>query len=353
MRHIVRALSILPAAMLTASVLFATGLSAQVVAVKSSKESGFGFMFRHLETCYVILPSHVAADERRITVLTAAPVANAEARIETPFWEGLDLAIGPLRGTAVEQCTDTIASLGGSARPEVGGKLELVRLRPSGEVERVPMRFATTSFLTLEAEITTDSDELYQGTSGAMLFQDDAPVGMAVVSTSPKRGTFVRIEQISANISLWLNRRSGVFSSEPEAETTDTKGLPFEVVSSLIEPVSPQYSATNLRGPGQYIFKPSRANRITLLVTADGDIALSRVRVQSNPDAGYALPRGLRVEVSTAGPDDVGRDFLKGEMATDGTFDVRRSPSRARWVFVTIDSAWSAGPIAVEEVVLE
>lgn len=310
-------------------------------------------MFRHMDTCYVVLPAHVAGGDRRITVLTAAPVANAEARIETPFWEGLDLAIGPLRGTAIAQCTETLDSLGSSARPEIGGKLELVRLRPSGEVERVPMRYATTSFLTLEAEITTSGDEFYQGTSGAMLFQDDAPVGMAVVSSTPKLGTFVRIEQISANIALWLNRRSGVFTSPLEAETTGSAGLPFEVISSQIEPISPEFSSTNLRGPGQFIFDPSRANRITLLVTAEGDIALSRVLVQSNPDAGYALPRGIRVEISTAGPDDVGRDFLKGEMATDGTFDGRRSSSRARWVFVTIDSAWSDGPIAIDEIVLE
>lgn len=324
-----------------------------MVAVKSSKETGFGFMFQYMNTCYVVTPAHVAAGERRVTVLTAAPVTNAEARIETPFWTGLDLAIGPLRGAAVDQCSETLDSLAAIARPETGGKLELVRLRPSGEVERIPMRFVTTSFLTLEAEITASEPELYQGTSGAMLFQDDLPVGMVVSSTTAKLGTFVRIEQIAANIRLWLDRRGGVFSAPPETSSTASTELPFEVISSQIEPISPEFSSINLRGPGSFIFAPSRENRITLQILGDGKIALSRVIVRSDPDAGYALPRGIRVEVSTQGPNGRARSFLKGEMASDGTFDERRSPWGAQWVFITIESAWSDGPIAVEEIILE
>lgn len=339
--------------MLAASLGFASPVAAQVVAIKATDQNGHGFMLRHNGTCYVILPAHVAGKARRVTVLTATPVANAEAMIEQPFWPGLDLAIGPMRGAAADQCTETLASLDGMASPEAGGNLDLVRLRASGEVERLSMRYTSSAFLTLEAEMLKAGEEFFQGTSGAFLFQNDKPVGMVIETPAPTMGRFIRIEHIKANAQLWLDRRSGTFASAAAATLPQGEGIAFEVMSATQAPVSPDQSPSNLAGAGAYVFAPQGVNRVVLRINGGTSTDLRKVILTSNPEAGYALPRNVQIEVSTRKDGASPRGFFKGEMAPDGLLEARHPGTYASWVILTFTSAWSDGPVGVEDIHLE
>ena len=344
--------------MLAACLGIASPIAAQVVAIRSADRTGHGFMLRHGGTCYVILPAHVAGNSRRVTVLTATPVVNAEATVERPFWEGLDLAIGALRGAAEDRCQATLADLGGSASPVDGGKLELVRLRDSGEVDRIAMRYASSAFLTLEAEITSSDEEFFQGTSGAFLFEDDRPVGMVTKTHPPTLGSFIRIEHIRANVQIWLERRAGGLAANrpaPGAATQDSggAGYTFEVVSADLPPLSPDLSPSNLTGEGAYVFDPAGRNRIVLRLTGTEAVNLRRVILRSDPDGGYALPKEIGVQVSTRADGSSPRAFLSGQTGADGIFDVRHSGTFANWVIITISSAWTGGPVGIEDIRLE
>lgn len=183
---------------------------AQAVTVQSGDEFGHGFMVRQGSTCYVLLPKHVAAGQRRVTVFSAAPVVHSGALVETPFWDGMDLAIGVVRGAIEKRCTIELSSLDISAQPESGARTQLLRLRQSGEPERVEMLVTDSQYLTLEADIADGKSELFKGTSGAFLFAENKPLGMVIEALSPTKGRFIRIEEI---YQTWRGASAAVLAS--------------------------------------------------------------------------------------------------------------------------------------------
>ena len=174
------------------------GVVAQTVNVQNGlNENGFGWMFRSGGTCYAVMPRHVAGPLPRVTLTTAAPVANGSGSVIHPFWPGLDLSIAVVRGGIEARCTETLDRLDLSRRAGRAARAELHRLDPTGEEERIAISLERRNYLTIDGEVATNNAEIYQGTSGAFAFVGEEPIGMAITSDDPKRLVLMRSEELS------------------------------------------------------------------------------------------------------------------------------------------------------------
>jgi len=328
--------------------------SAQTVTVQSGDQFGHGFMVRQASTCYVLLPKHVAAGKRRVTVFSAAPVVHSGALVETPFWDGMDLAIGVVRGAIEKRCIIDLSSLDISAQPENGARTQLLRLRQSGEPERVEMLVTDSQYLTLEAEIADGRSELFKGTSGAFLFAENKPLGMVVEALSPTAGRFIRIEEIYQNVARRVSRRAGFSVADADAPVVaadgDDIGLAFRLDGALLPPIAPDFSESNLSGSGSYVFQLTRPNRIAFQAAGDESVSLSQVRLRADIESGFAVPRDIRIDVSSSPDGQRTRPFYSGEMPSDGVLVAKAQPTRVRWVFVTVSSGWDSSQIGLDSV---
>jgi hypothetical protein len=326
---------------------------AQAVTVQSGDEFGHGFMVRQGSTCYVLLPKHVAAGQRRVTVFSAAPVVHSGALVETPFWDGMDLAIGVVRGAIEKRCTVELSSLDISAQPESGTRTQLLRLRQSGEPERIEMLVTDSQYLTLEAEIADGKSELFKGTSGAFLFAENKPLGMVIEALSPTKGRFIRIEEIYQNVARRVSRRAGFSIADADTPATtadDDAGLAFQLVSATLPPITPDRSESNLDGSGSYVFQLTRPNRMAFQAAGGKTVSLSQVRLRADTESGYAVPRDIRIDVSSSPDGQRTRPFYSGEMPSDGVLVAKAQPTRARWVFVTVASGWDSSRIGLDAI---
>lgn len=327
---------------------------AQAVTIQSGDEFGHGFMVRQGSACYVLLPRHVAAGQRRVTVFSAAPIVHSGALVETPFWDGMDLAIGVVRGAIESRCTVELSSLNVSAQPENGARTQLLRLRQSGEPERIDMLVTDSQYLTIEAEFTDGKSELFKGTSGAFLFAGNTPLGMAVKALSSTKGRFVRIEEIYQNVARRVSRRAGFSVADASAPTMTPDdadaGLAFRVVDATLPPIAPDLSESNIDGPGSYVFRLTRPNRIAFQTAEGGTVSLSQVKLLADTDSGHAVPRHIRIDVSSSPDGQRTRHFYSGEMPPDGILLAKAQPTLARWVFVTISSGWDSSQIGLDSI---
>ncbi len=336
----------------------ATATQAQTVAVEGGGGHGHGLMIRNGASCYLLTPSHVVGSSPRAAARTAAPVEPGQAFMERPFWSGMDLAIGVMRGVLEGRCLLQLRDLAGETRLEAGGDMELVSLRGSGEPERRPMRISQSGYLTLEAEFTRPGDDVFEGVSGSFLFMGQRPVGMAIEATGPNSARFIRIEEIHAAAARWINRRGAVFAaaSAPAAPAApEAPGLPV-ALEFAAAPLAPEFAAANALedGPAIYVFAPKGPNRMAFRLEGAAAAPLSRVVMSTDPEAGHALPLDVAVEVSTR--EDGGgaaRFFASGRMDPEGRFDQKRSPVLARWIFVTVRSAQKDGPVRIDRIRFE
>jgi hypothetical protein len=288
-------------------------------------------------------------------VFSAAPVIHSSAIVETPFWEGMDLAIGLVRGPVEQRCVRELSEFDTSVQPEAGARAHLLRLRQSGEPERVEMLITDSQYLTLDAETADGKTELFKGNSGAFLFSGDRPIGMVIETPSPTKGHFIRIEEIFRNLERRLDRRAGFAAADqpdvPAAETSEG-ALLFRFVDATLAPVDPDQSEANLTAPGSYVFKLTRPNRIAFKVDGPKAVAVSRVTILSSADAPAGLPRDIVIEVSSNEDGSRVRPFGAGAMMADGRLDIRRQATKALWVFVTVHSGWDSPVIGVDSIVI-
>ena len=331
-----------------------TAAGAQTVSVTNGMgEKGFGWMFDHAGSCYAVMPRHVAGPFPKVTVTSAAPVANGQGTVIRPFWEGVDLALAVIRGGIEERCTETLDRLQPSRRARGAVEAQLHRLSPTGEEERIPLRITARDYLTLTGEVAGAGAEIYQGTSGAFAFAGIEPVGMAIQSDDPERAVFMRVEEIALNLGRFLQEQGTAFAQESRSEVVPAEagGIPLRLVSASAPPVAPQFGPENTLGEGLYVFAPQRLTELLYKVDGDQAVAMSQVRLSAPMKGGYALPR--RVLVMTSANPDQGR-FLQwtgGEVAADGLYDTGPMGQRnVLWLKIRILDARSDGPLAVAEV---
>ena len=330
-------------------------LPAQTVSVHSGEDQGHGFLLQHAGSCYVILPRHVAAGRRSVTVFSAAPVVHGAALMETPFWEGMDLAIGIVRGAVEKRCTRDLPALAASVQPENGAEVQLLRLRPSGEPERIDMLITNSQYLTLEAAIVDGQSELFKGTSGAFLFTGDSPVGMVTEALSPTTGRFIRIEEIYLNVKRRLERRAGLATATDAPEPVGQLApegeprLDFDLVSASLAPTHPDHSEANLATRGTYAFRLTRPNRLAFKVRGDAAVTLSRIEVRADPQSGFGIPRRILIELSNRHDGSRPRLPTSVEMGPDGMLNIAIGQS-TRWVFLTVVDGWDSSTLGLSSV---
>ncbi len=332
-----------------------TPVFSQTVTIQSGDELGHGMLLKHGSTCYVLTPKHVANNKRRVTVFSSAPVVHSGALVETPFWEGMDFAIGVVRGPVEEKCVTTLDDLSTEVTVANGRHAQLLRLLPSGDIERVVMSVMKTDYLTLDARIVDGVSELYKGTSGAFLFDGEKPIGMIVEALSATEGRFIRIEELHSNLTRRLTRKAGFQAATvpfSAAATNNDAGdiVPLEFIRASQPPIYPDYAEDNMLGDGSYVFDLPRPNRIAFKIKGHEAVPLSNVRIFSEVDGDYAIPRNIRIAVSSAPDGSRPRFFGAAEMGPDGVFDFSRAPTLARWMFITVNDAWETGAIGISAV---
>ena len=238
---------------LSALCLAANAASAEPVMLRGS-ELGQGFTFSHRGNCYVVFPQHVTSRRARLQVVAEGAVTGF-ASPRFPFWPGIDLAVGSVARDAARRCTRTIDDLEPPARAlSPSGRGNLVLVDVEGNVTRLPMRITRIDYLEFEATFeTAGNTTAIQGMSGAFLFVDDRPVGMALETTDAGGIRFMRIEELHMNLSRWLGTQRAVgFSdttaADPPAQQTDDS-LKLTVLSASA-------TATGIGRPRSWSRKP-------------------------------------------------------------------------------------------------
>ena len=189
-----------------------------------------------------------------------------------------------------------------------------------------------------------------------MLMAGERPVGMAVEMLSGTTGRFVRIEEVGMNAARWIRSRGRSFGGgpAPAPEPEPAAGLAVEVVSASALPLAPETGPGNLlTGAGAYLALPEREMRIRFRVAGEGAAPLSLVRLESDPEGEGAVPRRVRIEVSSSREPGRLRPFARGEMPLDGRVEFARAPTLVRWIDVVILGAWSDGPVRLDRVGFE
>ena len=336
---------------------YAPVAAAQTVSIQNGLgEHGFGWMFAHGGACHVVMPKHVAGPFPRVTVTTAAPVESASATMIAPFWESIDLAVGIVRGGLDERCTGELEDLEEDRRTSGINSGELLRVTPSGDLERSPLRFMDRGYLTFEGVLEGGTTEVAQGTSGAFVFVRGRPVGMAVTSSAVEGATFIRSGEILIHLRRFLSEQGGAYV-EPEAPETANetslgqRALPLVFHSSSVPPVNPRYAPENMTGPGSFIFAPAQHMRF-ILGFEDGRVeAVSQLKLISNPAEAQTMPRDVILRWSFDEVPGRFRTWTRGQVARDGIFDTGRgAPRNMRWIEIIVLDAWGGGDIAIDEV---
>ncbi|MDJ1007374.1 MAG: hypothetical protein QNJ13_06060 [Paracoccaceae bacterium] len=338
-----------------AGFLFCANLvSAQSVRIENqSGEFGFGWMFDHRGTCYVVLPEHVAGDPETdflLTLRTAAPVANGSATVIRPFWEGIDLALAVARGGIVPRCVETIDRLRAPATARRATRAQLERVLDTGEIDRTPITIQDREYLRFFAGVDTGETDIAQGTSGAFAFVGDAPIGMAIRSDDDSRAEFMRIEEIAMNVERYLSEHGTVFqtSPAPALPAPGTDGLPLLLDTSSLPPVNPAFPAEAVLGQGLFVFEASRPLELTFRIVAEASVGLSRLLVTAPTDAGYGFPRDIKVEFSPFADGSRWFGFGTFQMAADGVLDTGAiQPRNARAIRLTVLNVWGENPVAI------
>lgn len=339
-------------AMITCLLTMGSDVSAQPVAVRSG-ETGQGFLFAHGSTCYAVLPSHVAKGAFRAQVI-AEKGRSARASIRTPFWPGMDLALGILSrgGDLCEIRLDDLAGPRGSVAHKTSAVLVLVGT--DGRVERLPMEITRIGYLDIMARFASgETATARQGMSGGFLLVDGVPVGMAIDTQGGETLRFMRVEEIHMNLSRLLSTQA-VFGAAPEphpvADAPAQSGLALRLLSATAIATGPDEMVENILLPdAAYVFEPKGPAVIELVL--EDAAALAQLELLSKAASGQAVPRRVLIQVNASSEGGRWRTFWSGEMPPDGVLDTgARLATSARRLRITISSAWSPGPVRLDSV---
>lgn len=307
--------------------------------------------------CWVLMPSHLLDAFGQIEVETSpAPSVYGSGEAYPDFWEGMDFAIGVVGQAAGRTACTAELGMIMQTRKTAGAVLrgDLRFVEPGGGVTQRPMRIVDTlDHKTFVAEFEDPDDRAFQGLSGAFLFADELPVGMAIQSPDgAQRMTFIRIEELGFATRRWLAGRARAVTSaatetvaQPEEGQHELRLLDYQT-QALTPDASPENLATR-SGPYRFEF----TGRTTLVFgVGDGEaVGVSRVRIRSQADAAKPLAIRVMIDPSAAGGNP--QRFDRGEMTPTGSFDSGKKSERfARRVIVTIDSVQGSGPVQIDSV---
>lgn len=343
-------------AFLIAIFAFPTLLSAQSVRI-SAQSDGQGYMVKDNGICWVLMPRHLLDEFGFIEVETSpAPSLRGGGEAFADFWDGMDFAIGVVgQAAGTTACTaglETISQTRMTAGQVLRGDLRFVEA--GGGITQRPMRIVDTlDHKTFVAEFTDPDDRAFQGLSGAFLFSQDLPIGMAIQSPDgANRMTFIRIEEIAFATRSWLDGRARAVTTAVEENVAEVEAgqHPLELLEYQTPPLSPATSAENLAtGSGAYHFDFTGPTTLVFGVGDGSAVGVSRVRILSRGDG--AKPLGVRVMIDPSQDGGNPQRFTRGQMPPTGEYDSGERAERfARRVIITIDSVQGAGPVRIDRV---
>ncbi|AMJ50146.1 hypothetical protein [Cereibacter sphaeroides] len=330
----------------------------QTVSVRNGEgEHGFGWMFGYEGRCYVLMPKHVAGLYPKVSIMTSAPVVTSSATTIAPFWPEIDLAVG-VGGSALDsRCPARLDDLEETPQSLNAAMGYLHRLTPAGEEERTALRIGNRNYLTFDAELAGGQNTIAQGTSGAFLFVDGKPLGMAVTSNDTSRATFIRSGEILIHVRRYLSEQAGAYvPPEPDEPVTPAPAaegaLPLVFEAATMPPVNPRFAPENMLGGGQFVFSP--AARMSFVLRLEETAPVSRVVLRSTPSEGRTMPKRIILNWSLEADGRNFREWTRGEMGRDGVFDTGLlAPRNIRALQVIVLNAWSSGDIAIDSVVAQ
>lgn len=321
--------------------------------VSVNNGEGNGFLFSYRGNCYLFLPQHVHGRSLNVTIATAAPPAIGDAVVFQRFMPGADLSIAYVKPGMEQRCRDSWSDLPDRADEvlDQSGSATLIRVFPSGLVERAPMEITFRSYDHVEARPV--EGEVYQGVSGSILEAGGVVVGMAVRSKSVDHAEFLRVDEIKSRIFRLLDARaagveyarsSEAPANQPSSSCAAGSSLPILSVTCSHEPISPDYACSNLAKGGAARFPAlDKPLDIYLELETDAAVPLSSVVLGKNPEAlDAASPKAIRIEIdASSGQSRRWRRFASGDMTPLGEFAGRNgSKPFARRIKVSVDTSW-------------
>ena len=350
------------------ALLFPSVLDAQPVALKEGL--GQGLMLRHSGNCYVIFPSHVHKAGPVFNLFTPSPQAGGIATVYFRRSEP-DIAVGVVSGSAQERCTDPFSALprDSSLLLSRSRSATLERVNPQGGLERLAMRIERIAWMAATDdeqsglyqyviastdEAAGETREVYQGTSGSILYIEDTPVAMVVTAPDSKTIRALRIEEVSVPLARWLASGSFGALQEDKEVVASLGGLPFKVSEWTGRLADENLVPTGLsNGSAPFRAYPSEGVASIVIELTESDPIGVRELVLVGPASGteFAAPKKIAIDVDRTrkGPADF-QHFTTVGMTQNGPISVKMN-TLARRIRVRVLSAWVTGqPVEISGV---
>ena len=329
--------------------------SASAQPVSIDRGNGQGFVFQHRGNCYLMLPAHVHGRRMRITFSTSAPITSGDAIIFQTFAPSLDLSLAYVQTKLDDRCKSRWDDLSRNIQPFLSGatRATLVRVDPAGNEQRDGMTITSSDAFTINASVAgaASADEVYQGTSGAILLIGDTIVGMAVQSPDPHQAVFVRVDEIVARLSRLLDARQPAQTQPPNDPELTAGGLcgastiKIAAVQCSTEADIAEHGCSNLAAGGGPVSFPAGSRNVCIEVDFAGKNAIPLKQVvlgTSLDDSSYAAPQTVLMEVDSSNAAPHWRRFGQADMSPVGTFDFPNAAAPyARRLKLTFLSTWN------------
>lgn len=333
--------------------------TARVVTVEEG--SGAGLLVSQGGNCFVILPTHVHGRRRDGIRLGSERASGAigTAKIVHVVPGDADISLGLVRGGLAQDCGTPWSALPRRLDDQlVPGTLVILR-RPRQRV-REGRRLLIESAGFRKVQLVPppgEAGDLFGGTSGAVAFLDDVPIGMVLQSADTSTAIALRMDEIVALLSRFLGSTSRTTTtSEGPSQGAGLIGDPIEAVSWTAHPVEGAVDpAGMLAGQGPWIFELGDEPVQLVLLLAETD-RLKRILLQSTEGPDTSVPR--RITITSQASSDPNRprsaDLPAPEMTPDGHFELRVGERFAKQVTITIHSSWGGGSkIRLDRVVID
>ncbi|MEL6521602.1 MAG: hypothetical protein AAFQ66_11605 [Pseudomonadota bacterium] len=199
--------------------------------------------------------------------------------------------------------------------------------------------------------------DLFGGTSGAVVFLGEMPIGMVLEAENTSAALALRMDEIVAQLTRFLgSRQTGQGESRNVVQPAETEGDPIEALSWTAHPIEGASDpAAMLAGQGPWIFELGEAP-VKLTVRLTETDRLSRIQLFAAEDVEASIPRQISVAVQASSDPNRPRssDLPAPEMTPDGVFDLRVGERFAKLVTITIRSSWGDGsPVRLDRIVID
>ena len=337
-------------------------LSAEARVVTVEEGSGAGLLVNQGGNCYVILPTHVhglqGGDVRLGSERASGPIGTAKIVYIVPG--NVDISLGLVRGGMAQDCGFRWGDLPRRLDEELlPGTPVILRRARQRVMEGRRLIIKSSGFREFSlAPQSGERADLFGGTSGAVVFLDNTPIGIVLKASDRTEALALRIDEVVAQLSRFLDGYRGAPAPATTTMMTgeDDKGDPIEAVSWTAHPVEGASDpASMLAGNGPWIFELNDKPVDLELRLSETD-RISSIRLFSKDTADAAVPRKITIKSQATSDPNRPRstDLPAPEMTPDGEFDLRFGEIFSKHVTVTIHSSWGGGsPVRLDGVIID